>query len=275
MPLAWTFPLNSSCILVILLGYLICILDLIQLKRKFLISLLPSHWMPTPPFIFLGFELWSYYWFLFYLHPTFTRSENGLALPGDALVWVAFIRSYSYLRLLPGLPVSVSAHSRWFSYEQPEPSFQYLSQVKPSFQLEPSSGFPVHSGWKPTSVCWSSSLHLIQLLFFPLSFHASHAGLLAAPQTRQACPWPKCLPSAMLFLIFAYNLLPHLLRSWLKYHFSVNPSLITLFKIAFFYPNSWYLLLFFPDFFPYAYHHLMHHDITYLFIHSLSSNTLE
>lgn len=55
-------------------------LDLTHLTRKFLIFLLPSRWTTAPPFIFLGFTLWSSYWFLFYLYPTFAQSENVLAL---------------------------------------------------------------------------------------------------------------------------------------------------------------------------------------------------
>lgn len=122
-----------------------------------------------------------------------------------------------------------------------------------------------------------AKLHMLVLkaslnLDSPGSFQLSHTGLPAA-LTHAGLPLPS-FPLPGMFLP-ALHRPCSLTFSWLKYHFPGNSFLITLFKMETPCPNLWQLLLQFPDsFFPYIDHHLMHHDLTYLFTYCLSAFTL-
>lgn len=149
--------------------------------------------------------------------------------------------SHCYLRLLTGLLVSDFAHSRPFSTQQPKWLFQYTSG-----HAIPLLGI---LQWLPSLLRVRAKLHLMVLKPSLDCFLASHVGLLAPPQINKAWCWPKSLPSGMLFLSSAHTLLPHHLKSWLKYHFWVSLSPVILFEMVSSCPYSWYLLLFIFIFF--------------------------
>lgn len=194
--------------------------------------------MTTPSLILLGFKQWSHDWFLSYT-----------PLPINQKIVLALCSNYiqKFYRCHPGLSCndqSSLAHvlfsSLLISWLLPLPTLGYFSpsnqsyhfstEVRPchSFLLNPPMASQFTQGKSQTPdgfqvFTWSSA-------FSPDSFHASPAGFLAAPQTHQDCSWLKFLSSGMLFLSSAHSLLPHVLRAWLQYHFSVSPSLITYLK---------------------------------------------
>lgn len=127
--------------------------------------------------------------------------------------------------------------------------------------------------WLSSSLRRKAKLHLmgfISSLELPSSFSSlipcQSWGIPCCSSNKPGLLYAQISSFWNALLQLTNTLLLHLLRSWLKHHFSESPSLITLFKIAACYIYTLYLLLFISNFFPSARHHVMYHDLFYSFI---------